>query len=108
MIEKFKPEYKSKNYEYYYCNGEGLPLYSDFEAMCEKLPVIKVGIHDSGMISTHNMPCCICMTNHAVFIQGEGYFQPCWPCKEKGYRITKISDKKKKGIIENFLRWIKM
>ena len=106
MIDNFKPQHVKDNYKYYFCNGDKLPLYSDFQKMCEKLPNIYVGIHDSGMISTHNMPCCICKTNHAVFIMSEGTFEPCWKCQEMGYKIVKSKPKDDRGPINRFFDWI--
>lgn len=106
MIDKFKPEYEKNNYKYYYCNGNEMPLYSDFEKMCEKLPNVYVGIHDSGMVSTHNMPCCICKTNHAVFVIPNGMFEPCWECQKEGYKITKMPRKDKRSIIDRFFDWV--
>ena len=106
MIDKFKPEYEKGNYRYYYCNGNELPLYSNFEKICEKLPDIYVGIHDSGMVSTHNMPCCICKTNHAVFIMSKGMFAPCCGCQDEGYAVVKKKVKADRGLIDRFFDWI--
>ena len=81
----------SGNYSAYYTNGVGLISFSDAETYCEILPDIKVFIHDSGMVATHNMPCPVCKTKHAVFEASKGYFNVCRGCEEEGYTVSKKS-----------------
>jgi len=106
VIDKFKPEYEKGNYKYYYCDGEGMPNYSDMAMLCSKLPNIYVGCHDSGMVCVHNMPCLICKTNHAVLVMPTGMFEPCWKCQEEGYEIVKRSPKNNRSLLDRFFDWM--
>lgn len=55
-----------------------------------KLAVIKTVTHDSGLAATHNMPCAVCRTQHAVLDLPTGRFQPCWECQRKGWHTVKL------------------
>lgn len=92
------PWYQMNNYSAYHTNGIGLINYTDAEALCKTLPNIHIFLHDSGMISTHNMPCPVCKINHAVLDLSIGVFDVCIKCKSKGWYIgkRKMSNEKPK------------
>lgn len=81
--------YTKDNYTAYYTNGVGMVDYSDAEILCKDLPQVEVYFHDSGMVCTHNMPCAVCKTNHAVFMSSLGYFYVCHKCSKDGYEVVK-------------------
>jgi hypothetical protein len=87
---------KRDNYTSYHTNGEGLISYSNAEKRCEKLPEIEMFMHDSGMCATHNMPCPVCKTNHAVFVTSSGFFDVCHDCRSQGWFVGKREVKSKK------------
>lgn len=82
-----------ENYTVYYTNGEGYPLYIGAEKYCDTLCPVEVFFHDSGMIATHNYPCPVCKTKHAVFVSHKGHFEPCVGCQAAGWSIIKKKDK---------------
>lgn len=103
--ENYEPWYKKENYTAHHTNGEGFVLYSDAEGFCETLSDIHMFMHDSGMIATHNMPCPVCKTNHAVFILSSGYFTVCHECKNDGWAVTKTKEKKL-SLIDKMINWL--
>lgn len=97
--ECYKPWYTKGNYTAHHSNGEGFVNFSDAQSFCEDLPNIHVFMHDSGMMATHNMPCPVCKTNHAVFVSSEGYFDVCRKCEADGWYVGKrkmVNDEPKK------------
>lgn len=54
-----------------------------------KLLEIKVFDYGGSPVATHNMPCAVCRTRHAVIMLSEGIFQPCWECQAKGWKLKK-------------------
>lgn len=38
----------------------------------------------------HNYPCCVCRTEKAVYLMGEGRFLPCWSCQRAGWRTARL------------------
>lgn len=83
------------NYTVYHTNGKGLISWEQAEELCRDLPEVNVFFHDSSMCATHNMPCPVCKTKHAVFNTGEGYFDTCWDCQKEGYNVIKTKKDKK-------------
>ena len=85
--------------EYIQCNGNNLPDYP------EKLQPkdVKIYIHDSQMIFTHDYSCPVCLKNSAVYSAQNGIMQPCWDCQDKGYQIIK----KELTVIDTFKKWCK-
>lgn len=86
-FKEYEPWLRKSNYTAHHTNGEGFVNYTDAEVFCERLPNIHVFMHDSGMIATHNMPCPICKTNHAVFVSSEGHFDACRKCRSEGWYV---------------------
>lgn len=104
----YKPWYQKDNYTAHHTNGEGFVNYNDAEVFCKNLPDIHVFMHDSGMVATHNMPCPICKTNHAVFVTGEGRFDVCNSCSKEGWYVGKrdVKNNFPKSYWDIFLRTI--
>ena len=95
----YEPWYTKGSYTAHHSNGEGFVNFSDAQSFCEELPNIHVFMHDSGMMATHNMPCPVCKTNHAVFVSSEGYFDACRKCQVDGWYVGKrkmVNDQPKK------------
>jgi len=44
---------------------------------------------DHGLFIEHNMPCGVCLKNHAVYALHLGVFAPCWDCQEEGWQLKK-------------------
>lgn len=87
--ENYKPWHKRDNYTAHHTNGVGFVDYESAEKYCEDLPKLHLFMHDSGMLATHNIPCTVCLTKHAVFNTSEGRPEPCRDCQDKGYYIGK-------------------
>ena len=85
--------YQRDNYTAYYTNGDGFVTYSEAEEACKVLPKVNVFFHESGMLATHNMPCPVCKTNHAMFVASAGYFDVCYKCQGDGWSVTKRPNK---------------
>lgn len=81
--------YQKDNYTAYYTNGKDFISYNDAEERCKTLPKIEMFMHDSGMVATHNYPCPICKTKHAVFATNYGYFDVCHSCRKDGWFVGK-------------------
>jgi hypothetical protein len=94
------PWYQKDNYTAHYTNGKGFITYRDAEDYCKDLVKVELFMHDSVMVSTHNMPCAVCKLECAVF--HGGLFEPCWNCQEEGYKLVKV-DKSWKG---KFIKWL--
>ena len=56
------------------------------------MELAKIVIDDFGgaPAATHNMPCAVCLENHAVYLLTIGAFKPCWPCIRKGWVTTRV------------------
>lgn len=82
------PYYTSANYSAYHTNGDGLISYAEAEKLSNQLPELNLYMHDSGMMCTHNIPCTVCKTNHAVFNLADGVAEPCRECRRLGWSLT--------------------
>lgn len=51
--------------------------------------LLKPVIEDYIVFATHNMPCAVCHTAHAVIVLPERIFHPCWGCQQKGWILKK-------------------
>lgn len=56
---------------------------------CNNVPLPEIVVTILGPAATHNMPCSVCRTQHAVLDLSTGLMQPCWDCQGKGYRLVK-------------------
>ncbi len=88
-FSEYEPWLSKGNYTAHHTNGTGFVDFNDAEAYCKDLPKISVFMHDSGMVSTHNMPCPVCKTNHAVFVTSKGFFDVCHNCRKVGWFVGK-------------------
>lgn len=102
--EDYKPWYQKENYTAHYTNGDGFISYDKAEELCKDLPELHMFMHDSGMLCTHNIPCGICKTNHAVFVSSGGYCEPCRDCQDLGWSIS--FKKPSETILEGFINWL--
>jgi ribosomal protein L37AE/L43A len=85
----------------HHCNGPGLPNYPSNV----KPKAVNVWVHDSGMIMTHDYSCPCCRENSAVIDGSTGIMQPCWKCKEQGYKIVK-QKQKRNGVLDRFFDFL--
>ena len=46
---------------------------------------------DLGLFVEHDMPCPVCVTEHAQLYTNTGVFHPCVHCDEQGWRLTKLT-----------------
>jgi len=82
------------------CNGQGLPNYP----RNVKMKDINVWVHDSNMVMTHDYSCTVCREDHAVLDGSTGIMQPCWPCREKGYKVVKYDKRSWRERFKSFLK----
>ena len=101
--KKYKPWYVKGNYSAHHTNGNGFANYRDAEKYCENPAEIKMFIHDSGLVCTHNIPCPVCKTRHAIFILSKGYAEPCDHCQALGWNLVK-KEPRKDSIIKKLFR----
>ena len=66
------------------------------------MEIAKIEVNDFGGAPAceHNMPCAVCGMKHAIYELSFGYFQPCWDCQEKGWKL------KRKLTLKEWLRGI--
>jgi hypothetical protein len=55
-----------------------------------ELARIEVNDYGGSPIATHNYPCPVCVSVHAVYQLNWGRFQPCWGCQSKGWRVVRV------------------
>lgn len=95
------------NYTAYYTNGENLVSFDEAEILCRKLPELKMFMHDSGIACTHNIPCGVCKTNHAVFNTSLGVTEPCWDCRKEGWSLQKSTPSRELNWFQKYVLGMK-
>lgn len=95
------------NYTAYHTNGEGLIPFEDARTLCEEPVEIKMFMHDSGMDCTHNIPCCVCKTNHATFNTSLGVTEPCWDCRKEGWSLQKSTPSRELNWFQKYVLGMK-
>ncbi len=72
----------------HYCEEhKGSPHYPTKEV---KAKGVNVWMHPSLMALTHDYSCTVCRERKAVLNMSTGIMQPCWECREKGYKVLKV------------------
>ena len=99
----YNPWYSKDNYTAHHTNGEGFVDFKDAEMFCKELPQLHLFMHDSGMVATHNIPCTVCKTNHAIFNTSEGVAYPCNECQEEGWALIKKTPKNKISWFDKYI-----
>jgi len=62
------------------------------QATFVRMGLAEIRVDDLGgaPVAKHNMPCPICLREHAVLFLNTGQFFPCWKCQKDGWRTVKL------------------
>jgi hypothetical protein len=44
---------------------------------------------DHGFFIEHNMPCAVCLEDHAAYSPQIGVFGPCYDCQAEGWKLSR-------------------